>query len=65
MTILLVLFIIIIVALLSVHLLSAIQLYRQRSLGPAAMPSIFVLTVIWMLLFLAAVINFSTYYFSH
>lgn len=65
MTLLLVLFLVIIVALLGVHLLSAIQLYKQRSLGPSIMPSIFVLTVLWTLAFISAAVNFFAYYFSH
>ncbi len=65
MTILLVLFLIIVVALLAVHMVSAVQLYKQRNLGPSAMPSVFILTVLWALAFTSAAVNFFAYYLSY
>ncbi len=50
-----------IVILFSVHTLSAVQLYKQKSLGTYAMPSILILSGLWILAFLTAVFNFIAY----
>lgn len=61
MNILIFVFIFCIVVLLAVHALSAVQLYKQRSLGPYAVPSILVLSGLWAVGLLSAVINFASY----
>jgi len=61
MNILTFVFIFCIVVLLAVHALSAVQLYKQRSLGPYAVPSILVLSGLWAVGLLSAVINFASY----
>lgn len=61
MNILSFIFIICILLLFAVHALSAVQLYKQRGLGPYAVPSILLLSVLWVIGLLSATINFIAY----
>ena len=61
MGILIFLFVAITLVLLVIHGLSAIQLYKQKNLGPQAVPSIMILSILWGVGFLSAVINLFAY----
>ncbi|MBI4835738.1 MAG: hypothetical protein HY817_00600 [Candidatus Abawacabacteria bacterium] len=50
-----------VLVLFAVHSLSAVQLYKQKALGPHAVPSIIVFSGLWVLGFIAALINFIAY----
>ena len=61
MGILILLFSAIVLVMLIIHGLSAIQLYKQKSLGPHAVPSILILSILWGVAFLSAIINLLAY----
>ncbi|MBP6085081.1 hypothetical protein KA517_02485 [Candidatus Gracilibacteria bacterium] len=65
MTVLLIIFLVFSIILASVHILSAVQLYKQHSLGPVAIPSVVAITAVWLVMFVSVWVNFMQYFSAH